>query len=196
MSIHSTNTHLVTAMFEDLAAARRVVHDLRRQGIPDQDLSIVSSGERYSQQDYEAIDGSYAVTDDSSTEDGAEIGAAVGGVGGFVVGLTTATIPGVGPVLAIGSILASTLAGAAVGGLTGGLIGMLVDLGVPEERAHLYEEGIRRGQVLVAAQSATEDISMIKATFAEHRPVDLTEQPEARRPAAASTTAQANPRVS
>jgi hypothetical protein len=173
MPIHSTNTHLVTALFEDLRSARRVVQDLRRSGIPDRDISIISSGDHYSETDYRTIDGNYFVDDDSHTEEGAEVGAAVGGVGGFVVGLTTVTIPGVGPVLALGNILASTITGAAVGGLAGGIIGLLIDLGVPEERAHLYQEGIRHGHVLVAAQSSPDDISRIKEVFGEHRPVDL-----------------------
>nr|HMS42256.1 hypothetical protein [Pyrinomonadaceae bacterium] len=35
------------------------------------------------------------------------------------------------------------------GGLTGGLIGALIGSGIPEERAKLYDEGIRNGGAVV-----------------------------------------------
>jgi uncharacterized protein (TIGR02271 family) len=60
-------------------------------------------------------------------------------------------IPGIGPVIAAGP-LAAALAGAGVGAVTGGIIGALIDLGVPEESAHVYAESVRRGNILVAAQ--------------------------------------------
>jgi len=42
--------------------------------------------------------------------------------------------------------------GAAVGGAAGGLIGALTDSGVPEDHAHVYAEGVRRGGTLVTAK--------------------------------------------
>jgi uncharacterized protein (TIGR02271 family) len=62
-------------------------------------------------------------------------------------------IPGIGPVIAAGPI-AAALAGAGIGAVTGGIIGALIDLGIPEESAHVYAESVRRGNVLVAAQVA------------------------------------------
>lgn len=44
--------------------------------------------------------------------------------------------------------------GAGVGAATGGLIGGLVGLGIPEEDANMYAEGIRRGSTLVTAKVA------------------------------------------
>ncbi len=52
-------------------------------------------------------------------------------------------IPGLG--LIVAGPLAAALAGAGAGGLTGGLVGALVGSGIPEERAALYEEGIKNG---------------------------------------------------
>jgi uncharacterized protein (TIGR02271 family) len=62
-------------------------------------------------------------------------------------------IPGIGPVIAAGPITAA-LAGAGIGAVTGGIIGALIDLGIPEESAHVYAESVRRGNVLVTAQVA------------------------------------------
>src|SRR5690606_38716981 len=91
---------------------------------------------------------------------GAGIGAVLGGLGGLLVGLGALTIPGIGPVIAAGPLaaaltgLAGAGAGAVAGGVTGGLIGALTGLGVPEENAQYYAEGIRRGGVLVTARVA------------------------------------------
>jgi hypothetical protein len=64
-------------------------------------------------------------------------------------------IPGVGPVVAAGWLAATTLGavtGAVACGAAGGLIGALTDSGVPEEHAHVYAEGVRRGGTLVTAR--------------------------------------------
>ena len=86
---------------------------------------------------------------------GAGIGAAVGGIGGLLAGLGLIAIPGIGPVVAAGW-LAATAAGAAggalVGAAAGGLVGALTQAGVPENDAHVYAEGIRRGGTLVTAK--------------------------------------------
>ena len=65
------------------------------------------------------------------------------------------TVPGVGPVVAAGWLAATALGavtGAVAGGAAGGLIGALTDSGVPEEHAHVYAEGVRRGGTLVTAR--------------------------------------------
>jgi hypothetical protein len=65
-----------------------------------------------------------------------------------LTGLGIMAIPGVGPVVAAGWLAAT----AAVGGAAGGLIGALTDSAVPEEDAHVYAEGVRRGGALVTAK--------------------------------------------
>ncbi len=65
-------------------------------------------------------------------------------------------IPGVGPVVAAGWLVA-TLTGAGVGavagGAAGGLVGSLTHAGVPEQDAHVYAEGVRRGGSLVTVRA-------------------------------------------
>mgnify|MGYP003381339126 CR=1 FL=1 len=39
--------------------------------------------------------------------------------------------------------IAAGLAGAGAGGITGGLIGALIGSGIPEERAKVYESGVK-----------------------------------------------------
>jgi len=93
---------------------------------------------------------------------GAVGGGILGGLAGLLVGLGALTIPGIGPVLAAGPLaaaLGTTLAGAGIGAAAGGLVGALVGIGVPEEEAEYYAEGVRRGGVLVSvhASDATAD---------------------------------------
>jgi uncharacterized membrane protein len=49
--------------------------------------------------------------------------------------------------------LAATAAGAAAGAVTGGVVGALVDVGVPENDAHVYAEAVRRGGTLLTVRT-------------------------------------------
>jgi hypothetical protein len=48
------------------------------------------------------------------------------------------------PIIAMGP-LAAALAGGGTGGVVGAIIGALVGSGIPEERAKLYDQGVREG---------------------------------------------------
>jgi hypothetical protein len=99
--------------------------------------------------------------------DGAAAGALSGGVLGGLMGLLgSLLIPGLGPVV-IGGVLASTLAGAGIGAATGGLIGALVSLGVPEEDARHFDEGLRAGAILVTIDAGPRTATAL-AILARH----------------------------
>ncbi|HEX8682768.1 MAG TPA: YsnF/AvaK domain-containing protein [Ardenticatenaceae bacterium] len=160
----------VVGLFDTFAEAQNVVQDLVDSGFSRENISIVAndaSGE-YAEYDSHgnAADGAMA---------GAGTGALVGGVLGLLVGVGALAIPGVGPVLAAGP-LAATLTGAGIGAVAGGLLGALVDLGVPEEDANYYTEGVRRGGALVtvAADDARADDAI--AIMNRHGAVDLDER--------------------
>jgi hypothetical protein len=141
-------TTTVTGLFDDYSDAEAAVRELKAAGIPDHDISIVANNP----------DGRYGDGDSSAAEGagtGAGLGALAGGAGGLLTGLGIMAIPGVGPVVAAGWLAATAagaVAGAVVGGAAGGLIGALTDSGVPEEDAHVYAEGVRRGGSLVTAK--------------------------------------------
>ena len=107
---------------------------------------------------------------------GVGAGAAVGGVLGLVAGAAALAIPGFGPLIAAGPI-ASALAGAGIGAAAGGVIGALSKLGVPEEHAHYYAEGVRRGGTLITVRtegdSATKCAERVLKT---HGAVDIEER--------------------
>jgi uncharacterized protein (TIGR02271 family) len=107
---------------------------------------------------------------------GAGTGAAIGGVVGLVAGATALTIPGLGPFIAAGPI-ASALAGAGIGAAAGGIIGALVNMGVPEEDAHYYAEGVRRGGTLITVHARTDEVADCAAeVMREHGAVDIEER--------------------
>src|SRR5690606_15081737 len=81
---------------------------------------------------------------------GAIVGGSVGGIIGAIAAIgTNAIIPGLG--LAVAGPIAGALAGAGAGGAAGSLLGALVGAGIPEERAKVYEEGVKEGGIVVGA---------------------------------------------
>jgi hypothetical protein len=63
--------------------------------------------------------------------------------------------------------------GAGAGAVAGGLVGALMELGVPEEEAHLYTEGIRRGGTLVAVRTSDDLASRAAGILDDHNPIDI-----------------------
>jgi hypothetical protein len=170
----------VVALYDDADAVNRAVSELVDNGFSRDDISVVIPDAK----------GEYAHglenNDTSNAAQGAGIGAglgaALGGFGGLLVGLGALTIPGIGPVLAAGPLAAavSGLAGAGVGavagGITGGLLGALVDMGIPEERAHYYAEGVRRGGTLLIVRTEDDRTRDAVDIVNRYHPIDLNER--------------------
>ena len=173
----------VVGLMDTSAEAERVVRELTSTcecdradiGLMARDSSDASpSGARYTGE-----------TEDSNASGmargamkGAGAGAAVGGVLGLVAGVASLTIPGLGPFIAAGPI-AAALAGAGVGAAAGGVIGALANLGVPEDEAHYYAEGVRRGGTLITVHAATDAIADCAANvMRQHGAVDIDKRAE------------------
>jgi hypothetical protein len=92
---------------------------------------------------------------------GAVTGGTLGGVTGLLVGLGALAIPGIGPIILAGAeatALATTLAGGAIGAAAGGLVGALIGLGIPEDKARVYDERVGQGHFLVMVSGTDEEI--------------------------------------
>ncbi len=151
------NRHL-TGMFRDRESAEKAYNSLTERGYTKDDVNLVMSDEtrkKYFDKD-----------DDVNTELGdkamekAGVGSAIGGTRGASVGAiaaigTTLALPGLG--LVIAGPVAAALAGAGAGGLTGGLVGALVGSGIPEDRAHEYEKGIKDGGIFMGVKPKNEE---------------------------------------
>jgi hypothetical protein len=170
----------MVALFDDLETAESAVRALRAAGVAGERVSLVARNAG------DAGAGAMATGKPADAAGaGAGVGALAGGLGGLLLGLGALTITGIGPVLAAGplgtalSALLGAGAGAVAGGVTGGLLGALVDMGVPEDEAEYYAEGVRRGGALVAAEvegtadAAAAAADRIRAVLAEHSPLDL-----------------------
>jgi uncharacterized protein (TIGR02271 family) len=174
-------TKTVVGLYDDFNDARKTVQDLVDSGFRRDDISLVASNATGEFDQYDR-DGKHRTEHDRgdvSTEEGAGIGAgigaAIGGLGGLLMGLGVLAIPGVGPALAAGPI-ASLLVGAGIGGVTGGVAGALANMGVPEEEAGYYAEGVRRGGTLVTVATADDRADDVAAIMSRHNPVDIDER--------------------
>jgi hypothetical protein len=164
-------TRTLTGLYDSPVDAALAVRDLEAAGIRHEQISMVANniGERYCSSVKEGNEAG------AGAEVGATFGGVVGGSIGLLAGLGMLAVPGVGPVVAAGWLVATAagvVGGAAVGGVGGGLIGAMIGNGIPEEDAHFYAEGIRRGGTLVTVR--VEDALALKAEaiLQEYRRVD------------------------
>ena len=138
----------VSSFYDDPVAAGRAYEHLRSRDYPSDDIDVVMSDDTRRKHFQNTEVGTKAA-------EGMGVGGAVGGGIGaalaalFAVG-TSIAIPGLGVVVA--GPIAAALAGAGAGAATGGLIGAMVGAGIPEEHAKAYEEGVRKGGVMIGAR--------------------------------------------
>ena len=160
----------VVGLFDTATEAQSVVQELINSGFQRNDISLVANNAKG---EYTTSTAREVGATGSSTAEGAGAGAVgggvLGGVLGLLVGVGALAIPGIGLVVAAGTlatVLGSTALGAGVGAAAGGLIGALVGMGIPEEDANFYAEGVKRGGVLVTVQTsddrATEALNIMR----------------------------------
>ena len=170
-----TDLKTVVGLFDDLGDARQAVTELKSRGFGDSEVSLVANASAEEYHRYFDKAGAYnaEVTETASgTGTGAGIGALLGGIAGLLAGLSIITIPGIGPIVGAGPI-ASTLMGAVTGGLVGGLLGALTDMGVPEDHAGYYSEGVRRGGSLVIVKTNANQVDQTTGILQKFSPVDV-----------------------
>jgi hypothetical protein len=152
---------MVTGLFRDRDSAERAYESITNRGYSKDDVNLVMSEE--------ARNKHFAVSNretelGTTALEGAATGAAVGGVVGAIggtVGATLAAIAAIGTTLALpglGLLIVGPIAAAVIGagaGATGGLVGALVVAGIPEERVKRYEEGIKKGGILIGVTPRT-----------------------------------------
>ncbi|HSI90044.1 MAG TPA: hypothetical protein VK927_02960 [Adhaeribacter sp.] len=154
---NTTRKPMVTGMFRDRDSAERAYNTLNSRGYSKEDVNIIMSDDtrkrHFAEVDNDTDLGNKAL-------EGAGAGSAIGGTLGAIVGAlaalgTSVALPGLG--LVIAGPLAAGLAGAGAGGLTGGLLGALVGSGIPEERAKVYESGVKEGGIVMGVTPRSEE---------------------------------------
>jgi hypothetical protein len=162
----------VVAMYDEITDVQNVVGELDRRGFPREKISVVTKDTRPEAREVVEDEGTHA---GEGAGIGAAAGAVLGGIAGLLVDLGLLLIPGIGPLLVAGPI-AVALTGAGVGAGTGAIVGALVGLGIPEEEARYYSEGIRRGGTLIAVEAPDADVDRAEKILQRFGPVDINER--------------------
>ena len=145
----TTDRGILTGMFRDRESTEHAYNTLHERGYTKDDINLIMSDETRKKH----FSGDVKDTEiGTKAAEGAGKGSAIGSTVGAIVGIiaaigTSLVIPGLGIVIA--GPIAAGLAGAGAGGITGGVIGALVGSGIPEERAKLYESGIKSGNIVM-----------------------------------------------
>jgi hypothetical protein len=163
----------VVGLYDQFEEAQQAARALVDEGFPRDNISLIASdanGE-YSRH-LPGIGDEKGEGVGSGAAAGAGVGAATGGIAGLLAGLGALAIPGIGPVVAAGPI-AAALAGAGIGAAAGSLLGALVKMGIPDDRAKLYEEGIRRGGTLVTVSVENNMSDQAVKTMNRFHPIDI-----------------------
>ena len=154
-------------VFSNRRDAEHAFNELKSSGFPMDKISVIARDA-----DREGEIAGVDVRDragnkaDEGAAAGALTGGTLGGITGLLVGAGALAIPGVGPVLLAGEIattLATAIAGGAIGAAAGGLVGALIGLGIPEERAKIYNDRVSRGDYLVLVQGTDAEIAKAEA---------------------------------
>jgi hypothetical protein len=148
----------VVGLLDSRDQAEKVADELLKNGFQRKDISLITAEK--------------AVMKDMGK------GALVGGLAGLLAGAALLMIPGIGWA-AVAGPLARMLAGTAAGTLAGGMIGALTSKGIPEEDAHFFAEGVRRGGTLLTVHAETDALaSRAEAVLKRHGALDIRERSE------------------
>lgn len=150
-------SRVVTGMFKDRESAERAYQSVTDRGYKTDDVNLIMSDD--TRKKHFASDAGRETELGNKALKGAGTGSAIGGTVGAILAVIgaagTLAIPGLN-IIAAGPIVAA-LTGAGAGGLAGGLIGSLVGWGIPEERAKVYESGIKGGGILMGVNPRTDE---------------------------------------
>ena len=162
---------MLTGMFRDRESTESAYQSLRNRGYTEDEINVMMSDETRDKYwgDYYTGDSELG----SKALEGTGAGAAIGGTLGAIIGGiaaigTNVLLPGLG--LVVAGPLAAALAGAGAGSLTGGLVGALIGWGIPEDRAKVYESGIKEGGTVLGVTPRTpEDADYFENEWKNYR---------------------------
>lgn len=152
-----SESKMLTGMFNDRESAERAYNNLSKRGYTPEEINLIMSDETRKKH---FVDKNGETKIGNKAKEGAGAGSLIGGAVGTAVGIiaaigTSLVLPGLGLIVA-GPIVAG-LAGAGAGGIAGGLIGALVGAGIPEDRAKLYEKGVKDGRIVIGVHPRNEE---------------------------------------
>jgi hypothetical protein len=157
---------MVTGLFTNKESAERGYRSATRLGYENSDIDVLMSEEarnRYFSPGHDTkTDLSSNATKDASEDGKSPDG--MGGPAGGTIGTIAPALAGVGalllvPVLGVFAAgpIAVALSAAGAVGLTGALIGALTKWGIPAPRIEEYEQGIRKGGILMGVKPRADE---------------------------------------
>ncbi len=167
----------VIGLFDEFKQAQGAVRALESIGVTQDHISIVANNANDEYTNWRNTEGASYGTPPAGQ--GAKIGATAGGISGILLGLGLLAIPGLGPLAAAGPLVAGLTGagvGAATGAAAGGLLGGLTGMGVPEEHAGYFAEGIRRGGTLVTVSAPDNLTDQVIDILNSHGAVDINQR--------------------
>ena len=154
----SQHNSMLTGMFRDRNSTEKAYNLLHERGYTKDEINLIMSDETRKKHfsDENIKDTEIGTKAAEGAGKGSAVGGTIGAIAGVIAAIgTSLVIPGLGIIIA--GPLAAGLAGAGAGGITGGVIGALVGSGIPEERAKIYESGIKDGHVVVGVHPHNEE---------------------------------------
>jgi hypothetical protein len=131
-------------VFSSLEAADKAVHGLLEAGFTRSEISVICSDATWQRhfREFEHQQPAGKNTPLAATLGGA-IGAALGGLTAVAAGAATGGL----------ALVAAGGAAAWTGGILGGFLGAMMTRGVERELADFYDQAVRKGKILVAAEA-------------------------------------------
>jgi hypothetical protein len=163
----------VAALFNTYEEADVALQALKEAGFGTEEITVLARKETLPEIPDESQTGERAKKNSGR---GALTGGVVGGLSGLLVGLGSIMIPGLGPIIAGGALatlIGTTAAGAGLGAASGGIVGYLTGLGIPEDAAGIYAEGLKRGGLLIIVETDESRSEIARTVFENVNAVNI-----------------------
>ncbi len=170
---------VVVGLFARTEDAERAVNEMVARGYDSAQIGILARDQPVKEHMQQVRDegGPTEAHDEvvpRQTATGAAGGTVIGGMAGLIGGVAAMIIPGIGPVVGAGTIIGSTLLGAGLGAGAGAAAGGLLKIGVPEQSAQTYAEGVKQGNVLLSIRVIDGLAGEVESIFRQNYAQDIT----------------------
>ncbi|NJN73533.1 MAG: hypothetical protein HC799_12365 [Limnothrix sp. RL_2_0] len=158
----------VSGIFEDRERANQVLRKLIEMGVSRENISIIGKNLQSETQITGFVSRADVIKD--GLQSGAIFGALFGTMLSALSGFGVLFVPFVGAVVAggpIGAALLGATSGAIAGSAGAGIVSALASLGLPKEKAALYETRIKSGGLMLTAEVTTGQTDEVEALFRE-----------------------------
>lgn len=173
----------ISAVFKEQPQVDSVIRQLLNKGVSRDHISIM--GQNF--QSETRISGFLTKKDVilGGLRSGAVFGSLFGSLLGLLTGVGVLFIPFVGPVVAagpIGALLLGATSGAIAGSAGAGLVSVLVAIGIPEEKAAIYQTRMQAGEFVLMAEVPADRSGEIRGLIeaANGQEIHMLEQPLSR----------------